>query len=85
MITASAQAEHWMSMILKAGVEANTISYNTVIKACAASRNVAKAEHGMSRMLKAVVEAETTKTKSNVVVVLVVLVVFFVVDVVVLP
>ena len=40
-----------MSKMLKAGVEADTISYSTVIKACAEARDVARAEHWMSTML----------------------------------
>ena len=45
--------------MLKVGVEANTISYNTVIKACAEARDVARAEYWLSTMLKAGVEANT--------------------------
>ena len=40
-------------------VEANTTSYNTVIKACAEAHNVARAERFMPMMLKAGVEANT--------------------------
>ena len=54
-----ARAEHWMSTMLKVGVDADTISYNTVIKACAEAGDVARAEHWMSVMLKAGVEANT--------------------------
>jgi pentatricopeptide repeat protein len=43
----------------KAGFEADTISYNTVIKACADACEVAKAEHWMSEMRKVGVEATT--------------------------
>ena len=46
-------------MMLKAGVEANTIGHNTVIKECAEARNVTKAEHWICMMLKAGVEANT--------------------------
>ena len=46
-------------MLLKAGVEANTSSYNTVIKACAETWDVARAEHWLSVMLKAGLEADT--------------------------
>ena len=45
-----ARAEPWISMLLKAGVEANTSSYNTVIKACADARDVGRAEHWMSML-----------------------------------
>ena len=44
---------------MKAGVEANTISYNSVIKACAEACEVATAEHWISMILKAGVEANT--------------------------
>ena len=46
-------------MMLKAGVEANTISHSTVIKACSETRDVTKAEHWMCMKLKAGVEANT--------------------------
>ena len=46
-------------MMLKAGVEANTIGHTTVIKARAEARDVTKAEHFMCMMLKASVEANT--------------------------
>jgi hypothetical protein len=40
-----------MSKMLAAGVEANTISYNTVIKACAEAKGVVTAGQWMSKML----------------------------------
>jgi hypothetical protein len=40
-----AKAERWLSKMKEAGVEADTISWSTVIKACAEARDVAKAEH----------------------------------------
>ena len=46
-------------MMWKAGVEADIISYNTVMKACAEASDVARAEHWMSTMLKAGVKANT--------------------------
>jgi hypothetical protein len=36
-----AKAEHWLSDMKKSGVEADTTSYSTVIKACAEARDVA--------------------------------------------
>ena len=44
-ISAQENVRNWLSMMLQAGGEANTISYNTVIKACAEARDVATAEH----------------------------------------
>jgi hypothetical protein len=38
---------------VKAGVEADTIGYNTLSKACVEARDVAKAKRWMSVMLKA--------------------------------
>ena len=38
---ANAEAEHRLSMMTQAGVEANTISYNIVIQACAEAYDVA--------------------------------------------
>ena len=44
--------------MLKAGVVADTISYNTVIEACAEAREVAKAQHWLCMTWKAGVEAD---------------------------
>ena len=46
-------------MMLKAGVVADTVSYNTVNKACAQARDVAKAEHWTCMTLKAGAGADT--------------------------
>ena len=46
-------------MMLKAGVVADTISYNTVIKACAEAGDVARAEHWLSMISKAGFNADT--------------------------
>ena len=46
-------------MMLKAGVDADTISYITVIRPCAEARDVAKAEPWLCMMLKAGVEVDT--------------------------
>ena len=48
-----AAAEHCMSGMLKAGVEANAMRYNTVMKACADTYEVSRAEHWMFMMLTA--------------------------------
>ena len=46
-------------MMMEAGVEANTISYNTVIKACAEAHDLARTEHWVSKMIEAGGEANT--------------------------
>ena len=58
------RSEHWMSMILTAGVEAIAISYRTVIKACAKARDVGRDAHWMSMMLEAGVEEDTVSYKT---------------------
>ena len=45
-------------MMLKAGVVADTISYNTVIRAFAEARDVARAKHWPCMMWKASVEVD---------------------------
>ena len=47
-----------MSEMLRSGVEANTFTYNTVIKACADVRDMAKVEHWLSKMKKAGVQED---------------------------
>ena len=58
----AARAAYWLSPILKAHVEANTISYNTVVKACAAANDVTRAENRLPTMMKVGVEANTIST-----------------------
>ena len=53
-------AKHWSSTLQKVTVEANTISYITVIKSCAEARDVSRAEHWVFTMMKATVVAKTT-------------------------
>ena len=45
-------------MMLKAGVVADTVSYNTLIRACAEACEEAKAKHCLGMMSKAGVEAD---------------------------
>ncbi len=47
--------------MLKASVEADTISYYTVLKAFVEARDVARAEHRLSTMLKAGAEINTIR------------------------
>ena len=55
----AARAEHWMSVRVKAGVDANSISYCRVITACAEALDAASAQHCMYLMLTAGVGAST--------------------------
>ena len=57
--TLCSPAEHWMSTMVKAGVEENPIRCSTVIKACAEARDDARAEHWMSMMLAASINTNT--------------------------
>ena len=47
--------------MMKADVVADTISHNTVIKACAEAREVAEAQHWLSEMMNAGVQANPTR------------------------
>ena len=46
-------SRQWLSTMLEAGVEADTISFNTVIQGCAEAGYVARAEHWLAMILKA--------------------------------
>ena len=53
------KAEHWMSKMLRACVEADISTYTTEIKASSEAYDVARAEHWMSMIFNAGVEAST--------------------------
>ena len=55
--------------MMKAGVQADTISFNTVIEACAEAGEVARVEHWLSEMTQAGVEPDSTSYNTVVLIV----------------